>query len=157
MANASTTCSFGEATCTPAPTISRAVQQAVIDTYLVPWLNYHLKGDCIAGNHFDTKLVADAAISYVKNCKLCGTASVVGAVRASSVSLYPNPCREELRIKLPVGKHYELSILAVTGVPVYRAEVADGTIVTLGNVPAGVYLYQVVGVDVNQNGVIVKE
>ncbi len=157
MADASTTCSFGEATCTPAPTISRAVQQAVIDTYLVPWLNFHLKGDCIAGNHFDSKLVSDAAINYQKNCTLCGTASVASNTLSSSVSIYPNPCRDDVHISVPSGKEYKVSIFTVTGVPVYSAEISGDATASLRALAAGIYLYQVIGADINQNGVIVKE
>ncbi len=157
MADASATCSFGEATCTPTPTISRAFQQAVIDTYLVPWLNYHLKGDCVSGNHFDTKLVADAAINYLKNCTLCATAAVDNNSLISTITIAPHPFHDALRITLPQGKKYTLSILSVTGVQVYNAEITNDDLVTLSSIPAGVYLYQLLGNDVNHKGVIVKE
>lgn len=157
MADASTTCSFGEATCTPTPTISRAVQQAVIDTYLVPWLNYHLKGDCIAGNHFDTKLMSDAAITYLKNCILCGTASVAGTTHRLPASLYPNPCSNELHISLPSTKKYSLLILTLTGVTIYSADINGDTIIPMNDFASGIYIYELVAEDLNQKGIIVKE
>jgi hypothetical protein len=157
MANSSVTCSFGEATCTPAPTISVAVQQAVIDTYLVPWLNYHLKGDCTAGSHFDAKLVADAAIDYQKNCSLCATGSVAGTGANPVVRVYPNPCRDALHVSLPSGKHYRLSILTMAGTQVYSGELDTDAVIPLHGIANGVFLYQLVGADTNQNGIVLKQ
>jgi len=40
MANYNFKCSFGELTCSPSPAISRSQQHAIINRYLIPWLNY---------------------------------------------------------------------------------------------------------------------
>ncbi len=158
MADASATCSFGEATCTPAPTISRSAQQAVIDTYLVPWLNYHLKGDCASGNHFDNKIVSDVTINYQKNCTLCTAAAISNNNLNATIKLAPNPFHDDLRIALPEGKKYRLSIMSVAGVPVYQdAAVTNNTSINLSHIAAGVYLYEIVGIDLNYKGILVKE
>ena len=44
MADKSFTCNLAELTCGPDPSITREEQQRIIIKYLVPWLNYYLKG-----------------------------------------------------------------------------------------------------------------
>jgi len=157
MAEASTTCSFGEATCTPTPTISRAFQHAVIDTYLIPWLNYYLKQDCASGHRFDTKLLADTSINYLKSCSLCTSGGITNNNNIATATIAPNPFHNELHISLPQGKTYTLTILSITGTEVYHAEVSDDTKLSMSHIPTGVYVYQIVGIEGSLKGVIVKE
>jgi len=64
MADKSFTCSFGEGTCKPKPEITREEQHAIINKYLIPWLNYHLKHSDADGASFDKALKTDSAIIY---------------------------------------------------------------------------------------------
>ena len=64
MADKSFTCSFGEGTCKPKPEITKEEQHRIINRYLVPWLDYHLKHSDAAGFLFDKSLEADNAIIY---------------------------------------------------------------------------------------------
>ncbi|MFM7216472.1 MAG: alpha/beta hydrolase family protein [Bacteroidota bacterium] len=76
MANSNFYCSFGESTCTPAPAISRTAQHQIIDTYLIPWLDFQLRNDCLAGADFDNSVNTNPAITYQRTCQLCtGTGS----------------------------------------------------------------------------------
>ena len=75
MAESNFYCNFGEATCSPSPTISRSEQHAIINRYLVHWLNFELKEDCSSGAKFDSIILADQAITYLKNCILCNNAA----------------------------------------------------------------------------------
>ena len=45
MADKSFPCNLAELTCGPGPSITREEQQRIIIGYLLPWLNYYLKGD----------------------------------------------------------------------------------------------------------------
>lgn len=68
FANNNFNCNFGQSTCTPAPTITRAQQQDVTSDFLKLWLAYYLKDDCSARNIFNDSLVASARINYQRSC-----------------------------------------------------------------------------------------
>jgi predicted dienelactone hydrolase len=64
MADKSFTCSFGEGTCKPKPEITREEQHAIINKYLIPWLNYYLKHSDADAASFEKALKTDSAIIY---------------------------------------------------------------------------------------------
>ncbi len=68
FANNNFNCSFGQSTCTPAPTITRAQQQDVTSDFLKLWLAYYLKDDCNAKTIFNDSLSASARINYQQAC-----------------------------------------------------------------------------------------
>lgn len=63
-------CSFGESTCSPKATINAATQQSILFQHVIPWLDYYLKRNCIAGDQFQTLLSAPAGITSSANCSL---------------------------------------------------------------------------------------
>jgi pimeloyl-ACP methyl ester carboxylesterase len=97
MANYNFLCSFGENTCTPAPAISREEQHLALNKFLLPWLKFQLKGDCAAGESFDTLVLDGAAISHQGNCDLCNVSSTT-AITAPRFRVYPNPFAAQLQI-----------------------------------------------------------
>lgn len=56
FANSNFNCNFGESTCSPGPTITRAVQHQRTFKYLIPWLNKYLKGACHPQSNIDSLL-----------------------------------------------------------------------------------------------------
>ncbi len=148
MAETNFLCSFGEATCTPQPTISRADQHLVINRYLLPWLNYQLKGDCISGTQFDSLIAIDASINYHKTCILCPVTTSVEDKNYSNVEVYPNPFSDKITIKLnQQGLNYlKVLILRMDGVIVHSSDFGvvkgnDKLIVELNkSLPSGIYL-----------------
>lgn len=143
MAGASTTCSFGEATCTPAPGITRAAQHATINKYLVPWLNYTLKGNCAAGTTFETDLAADAAVTSAKNCTLCSTTGVEVGGLATRLLVYPNPASDKIIVQSDREVVSRIVISQVTGRVVYDGSFSGTTTISTSSFPAGVYLYRI--------------
>ncbi len=143
MAGASTTCSFGEATCTPAPAITRAVQHATINKYLIPWLNYTLKGSCAAGTTFESDLVADAAVSYAKNCTLCSPTGLGVDGQKKGFYVYPNPASNEIVVRTDGEATARIIISQVTGRVVYDGHFIGSLAIPSSSFPAGVYLYQI--------------
>lgn len=61
-------CNFGEITCSPSPTISRAQQHTSLETYLIPFMNKYLKGTCAPNSNFDALLPLGADITYNQTC-----------------------------------------------------------------------------------------
>lgn len=98
MANNNFNCSFGESTCTPAPTISRTEQHNLIKKYLLPWLNYQLKNNCQEGKNFEIQMRSDTKISFQSNCSFCLTSDAADINTDKLFQLYPNPFHEKIII-----------------------------------------------------------
>lgn len=98
MAESNFNCNFGEATCTPAPSISRIQQHAVIKSYLIPWLQYQLKQDCNAARAFDNLMKNDNNVSFQNNCTFCLLSQTAEVRLFSNNNVYPNPFKETLNI-----------------------------------------------------------
>ncbi|PWL33002.1 MAG: hypothetical protein DCO96_01230 [Fluviicola sp. XM-24bin1] len=67
-ANPNFNCDFGESSSGGNISITRAEQQAIMFTYLIPWLNLYLKPDCSAGDVFTNDLPVDADVTYQTEC-----------------------------------------------------------------------------------------
>lgn len=145
MALSNVACNFGESTCTPAPAISRAAQHDVINTFLLPWLDYRLKASCAAGNLFDTKLLSETTITFEKNCDLCSTADVQDVASQATVILYPNPATNHVSFtNLPAG-YTHVIITTLSGRKMAVAELNGNAPVWLQDYPEGIYIYQLSG------------
>jgi pimeloyl-ACP methyl ester carboxylesterase len=148
MAETNFLCNFGEATCTPQPTITRGDQHIVINRYLIPWLNSQLKGDCFSGAQFDSLIAIDASINYQKTCILCPVTTSIEDKNYSNVEVYPNPFSDKITIKLnQQGLNYlKVLILRMDGVIVHSSDFGvvkgnDKLIVELNkSLPSGIYL-----------------
>jgi alpha-beta hydrolase superfamily lysophospholipase len=103
MAENNFLCNFGEATCTPPPSISRAQQHSVINRYLIPWLNYQLKNSCVSGAQFDSVLSTDTSITFQKNCSLCNATGVIDYSPLLSFDVFPNPFTHKINVQF--NKH----------------------------------------------------
>lgn len=144
MADANVLCSIGESSCTPAPAISRATQQATINRLLIPWLNFQLKGNCPEGLRFDSLVTNDTAVSVLRNCQLC-TSSYVNEPETEFVLSYsPNPFTEDLQVNFGKMDFSELkwSVSDVLGkeinFEVYRN--ANGYRLHFPSLQSGIYL-----------------
>ena len=62
MADKSFPCNLAELTCGPDPTITSEEQQKIIIRYLVPWLNYHLKGDSSSAKKLGSMIGSDTSV-----------------------------------------------------------------------------------------------
>ncbi len=100
MADNNFLCSFGEATCTPQPTITRQEQHTAINRYLLPWLKHELKSDCNAGAQFDSLITADTTIAFQKTCMLCNTSFYNENTSTFNIELFPNPFQDKLFIRI---------------------------------------------------------
>ena len=67
FANFNFQCSFGESTCSPSPTITRAEQQSINQFYTQKWLDYFLKDSCSAWKEFIDSATTSSKIIYQSN------------------------------------------------------------------------------------------
>jgi dienelactone hydrolase len=63
-------CAFGEATCSPSPTISRAQQHAIILNHLVPYFDYMLNGNTASWITFNNLLNNPSGITSSQECNI---------------------------------------------------------------------------------------
>jgi len=112
-------CNFGEATCNPKPTISRAVQHQTQFRFLIPWLRFHLLNDCRSGQTFDSLAAKDVAVSVRKTCELC---PVNQATRISSftVSTFPIPADDILNLSVAKAAIMGCDLLSAAGKYLYH-------------------------------------
>lgn len=99
MADNNVLCSFGEATCSPKPTISSEQQHSIINGYLIAWLDYQLKKDCMAGAKFDSIIALDPRIDFLKICLLCDVNASVDVEFDKNIEIYPSHFTDRIFIK----------------------------------------------------------
>jgi hypothetical protein len=151
FANSNTNCSFGEATCTPSPTITPTVQQGIVNQLLVPWLNYYLKNDCNSGTQFQSLITASSGITSQQNCTLSCATGVGNIVEDKlSAQIMPNPFNSETTVTIQNtnGKiqNSKLILYDVYGREVINLPISSSTIkLERGNLPSGIYFYKIMG------------
>ncbi len=68
-------CSLGEIFC-PSPGINRAQQHEIINSYLIPWLNFMLKDDLESWYRFQALLISGDDITYQQECDIPSELSI---------------------------------------------------------------------------------
>ena len=85
-------CAFGEATCTPAPTISRSQQQSATTDFVKLWLSYFLNNNCSDAQRFQDSLIQSQRISFRQSRSIaCPNSIQISADETTDLQLLPNP------------------------------------------------------------------
>jgi len=145
FASTNTFCSIGEATCTPAPTISRATQQSSTFALLLPWLDYKLKSDTTAATVFQGLVNIGTGITSMQNCTF-STPSATSNIPNFSFSIFPNPFSQEALLKTTEPLiDATLVIYNSLGQVLYKRNNLSGTSFTIdgNNFPKGLYFINV--------------
>lgn len=148
IANSNTFCSIGESTCSPAPTITRSIQHAKLFSYLLPWLNYQLKGNCSQGTVFDSQIILDNAITYQKNCLQCSSLQIGDVTNElKEIVLYPNPVKDFISIKGVFQKDYTVTIYDSNFKRIINQKFTELVTIDASNISAGIYFYEIESID----------
>jgi pimeloyl-ACP methyl ester carboxylesterase len=91
FANSSSTCSFGQGTCSPQPTISAAFQHSEASLYYSNWLRYWLKNDCAAWNTFHDSASHSTVVTAKLGCSISCTVTGLPESHLQALRLAPNP------------------------------------------------------------------
>lgn len=110
-------CSLGQSTCSPKAAIDAARQQGLVFGYLLPWLNFYLKGDCSSGDQFQDLITGGNGITARQNCTLECVASTVSDKDADAdLIIYPNPCDQVLTLQHHAcGQDHLFSVMDMLG------------------------------------------
>jgi len=143
MANSNFLCNVGESSCSPQPTISRAVQQTKINTYLLPWLDYQLKGNCSQGSLFDSQITTDNAITFQKNCIQCNNLDTDISVLDGDIKVYPNPFNAFVKISGSVGKEYQITLYDSNAKHILEKSFITAVTIETTVLAKGIYFYAI--------------
>lgn len=158
MANSNFFCGVGESSCSPQPTITRTVQQNIINSYILPWLDFQLKGNCAQGNAFDNQLLVDNAITFQKNCIQCNALIIDDLTTSHLVKIYPNPAKDYIYISGEIGMRYQIKIYDISARLILTKEFTSDTTIETSNLSKGMYTYSVQNNDKNSSaGKFIKE
>ena len=144
MAESNVFCNLGESSCSPAPAISRAEQHDIINRFILPWLDFYLKGNCQSGSAFDSLVNADTAVTVQSNCQLCISAATMEISRTQKLSFFPNPVSENLLIDWrneSSDAYVQVEVFDVYGRMILDQKVPSGPIlqVSFRGLTAGIY------------------
>lgn len=143
FANSNFNCSFGEGTCSPSPTISRAEQQDVTMDLTNLWLRKFLKGSCVAADGFQDSLVVSSRITYRQNNSIaCSSIGIPNNSSLSSIILYPNPVKTTFYI----GNISGTTSIVITNVLgeklISKNNLSDNELIDVSDLISGIYFVQ---------------
>ena len=150
FASSNTFCNIGESTCSPAPTISRTVQQNTTFSLLLPWLDYQLKGEITAGNQFQSLVDSGTGITSEQNCSLETAGTGLETTTNIAVSIYPNPFEDQTTIQSTQDlENVTLSVYNSLGQQVLKQKYQSGNrfILNRNGLNCGVYFLNVYSED----------
>lgn len=158
MANSNFFCGFGESSCIPQPTINRATQHNIINSYILPWLDYQLKGNCLQGNWFDNQIVADNLITFQKNCIQCSSLDFQDINLIKQIVVTPNPAKDFITISGNLDGLNQVSVFDMTGKLILIEEFEKEVTINLSDFSKGFYSYLVKSSSTNlSTGKFIKE
>jgi dienelactone hydrolase len=139
-------CSFGESTCSPAPSITRAQQQSATSDFLKLWFGYFLKGDCVKAQEFQDSLALSSRITYRQSQSIaCATGAQEINHTEKAITVFPNPSCETIFIE---SKQVGIQEITLTDSmkKLIRQERFDGfspgVTIDISNLSNGVYFIQ---------------
>lgn len=100
FANSNFSCTFGESTCAPSPTILREEQQDVTNDFLKLWLGYFLKNDCQMAQDFQDSLMVSSRINYRQNQSIACITGIENYTNENMISVFPNPFSNLLNVEI---------------------------------------------------------
>jgi predicted dienelactone hydrolase len=147
FAGTSFTCAFGEGTCSPAPTISAAAQQALAAEILLPWLDFYLKSDCAGASQFQDLIATGAGITSQQNCALVCVGLQENNRNQQNYRIFPNPFERATTIKVAQNlENASLVLYDSFGRRIVQKDNLFGQefILERDNLAAGVYFVQLI-------------
>lgn len=135
MANSNFNCTFGELTCSLAPTISRTQQHAQLAIYLPLWFNSYLKDSCTDRDQLIQIFTTSTAASIQWQCANCSLSQ--NSNELNTVTGIPNPSNDKLEFNIPSHQIRSIQLLDLQGKLILEKK--DSNSILLENIPSGTY------------------
>ena len=125
-------------------TLTREQQNAIVISYLKPYLAFTLKNDIIEGAFFLAKLTTDSGITYKRNCN---TSGICNEDISKLLSVYPNPVNNSLYVDLTaigdIDANYIISDMTgrVLNTGKFGSKVLNK--IDVSSLPSGVYFIKI--------------
>jgi pimeloyl-ACP methyl ester carboxylesterase len=144
FANNNFLCTFGENTCGPNLTITREEQQDITFDFLLPWLDYFLKGTQDKWETFTDSLASSERITYEQDCEM--TEIIDKETGHHDLKAFPVPFHNYFKIEGDIELRY-LMIYDISGRQVFDCPVSGKMPVTINasNLKPGIYQFIVTG------------
>lgn len=155
FANNNFNCSFGELTCSPAPAITRAAQHAIVNSLLIPWLNFELKNDCNEGLAFELLVTNPTSFTVQKNCIFCTVGINENEFINPVIEVYPSIAHDFVNIS-PTNKPIKNGVINLIDVKgkillsqMHHIDQNGIFKMPVENIPAGMYFVKISGEGIN--------
>ncbi|CAN5393671.1 hypothetical protein BH11BAC1_BH11BAC1_04520 [soil metagenome] len=143
-------CAFGEATCSPSPTITRAEQHDATSVFLKLWLAYYLKGECSKAQEFQDSLSSSPRITFRQSQPIACTTGIQQELNATDFSLhiFPNPAGDYLIIDVKRSAETDIAIYNMVGEKIkvnnFESQDAKNTLkIDVSGLKPGIYFVEV--------------
>lgn len=143
MADSNFLCQFGEATCSPSPTISRETQHQILSNYIGIWLQSQLESNCESGAAFNDLIESDSAVTFIKDCTYCTPLSTNKIMAADSFLIYPNPFNNEIAIESKSTQTVELKIYDAFSRLILQKSFTGNAHFDTTDMASGIYFYNI--------------
>jgi dienelactone hydrolase len=149
FANSNFNCTFGEATCSPSPAITRAEQQQAVNDFLKPWLAYFLKGDCQKAQEFQDSLSLSSRITYRQSQSIaCPSGITESNSTEKYFSAFPNPAGNQLTIYDLRFAIESVELYNLSGNIILRQRPIAGSqnkiVVDISSIASGIYFCRII-------------
>jgi dienelactone hydrolase len=143
FANANVFCDFGEGSASTGITLTRAQQQAQMNSMISPWLNYYLKGECLGYSQF-YNAASSQGLVLTQNCSSSPLLVAISITNATnnqnngSASVTVTGGQEPYTLSWNTGSAQLTNVAAGNYTLTYTDASCTGTItVTIGNQNSG--------------------
>jgi pimeloyl-ACP methyl ester carboxylesterase len=144
FANDNFLCTFGENSCSPNLTITREEQQDITFDFLLPWLDYFLKGEQQSWEVFADSLASSQRMTYEQDCEMTGIWQIESG--KSNIKAYPIPFKDYLIIDFEMDSR-KMEIFDLSGRRVMQFPLYGSFPITIktGYLQPGIYQFIITG------------
>lgn len=138
FANYNFLCTFGENSCAPNLIVTREEQHDITFSFMVPWLDFVLKGNQASWQIFLDSLETSQRIFYQHECQQTAIPGVETGL--NDLRVFPVPFNDFINIETTGGFH-SLKVIDLTGRQVFTEYLGDQQRirVSLGDLSPGIY------------------
>jgi len=95
--------------------LSRAEQQLTAMNFVMPYLDYFLKGNNASWNNFLDSLNNSTKVTSIHSCTINPSAINTNECPMPAMTLFPNPASGQLNISFAEDKEVRIEITGITG------------------------------------------